>query len=74
MKGYNVLFVGNIPWELSRTAVTELFEDFKPKFVRMFDKAGTRQHKGFAHIHFADEEAVDKCVLIPAPSTGSSWT
>lgn len=69
-----MLFVGNIPWELSRTAVTELFEAFKPKFVRMFDKAGIRQHKGFAHIHFADEEAVDKCVLIPAPSTGSSWT
>lgn len=61
MKGYNVLFVGNVPWELSRGAVSELFEDFHPKFVRMFDKPGARNHKGFAHVHFADEAAVDKC-------------
>jgi RNA recognition motif-containing protein len=62
VKDYNVLFVGNVPWELTRSSVADLFREFKPKFVRMFDKPGTRQHKGFAHIHFADEAAVDKCV------------
>lgn len=66
VKGYNVLFVGNVPWELSRGAVAELFEDFHPKFVRMFDKPGARNHKGFAHVHFADEAAVDKCALLDA--------
>lgn len=64
VKDYNVLFVGNVPWELTRSSVEELFREFKPKFVRMFDKPGTRQHKGFAHIHFADEASVDKCARI----------
>lgn len=60
VKDYNVLFVGNVPWELTRSSVADLFREFKPKFVRMFDKPGSRQHKGFAHIHFADEASVDK--------------
>jgi hypothetical protein len=61
--GYNVVFVGNIPWELSRASVEELFSAFKPRFVRMFDSPGTRHHKGFAHVHFSDEAAVDKCEI-----------
>ena len=68
-----MLFVGNIPWELSRGAVTELFEDFHPKLVRMFDKPGTRQHKGFAHVHFEDEGAVDKCAALAALTCTGHW-
>lgn len=59
--GYNVLFVGNIAWEVHKPAVEELFRSFAPKFVRMFDDPATSRHRGFAHVHFADEASVDKC-------------
>jgi nucleolin len=70
--GYNVLFVGNIPWEVNKQVIEELFSSFGPKFVRMFDDPATGKHRGFAHVHFGNEEAnVDKyaptsgCVCLP---------
>ena len=61
MDGYNVLFVGNIPWEMDKVAIEELFSSFQPKFVRMFVDAKLGKHRGFAHVHFNDAASVDKC-------------
>lgn len=61
VEGYNVLFVGNIPWEVDKAAVEELFSSFSPKFVRMFVDEKLGKHRGFAHVHFSDSPAVDKC-------------
>jgi RNA recognition motif-containing protein len=59
--GYDVAFVGNIPWEINRQAVEDLFREFQPKFVRMFDDPATGKHRGFAHIHFGTAAAVERC-------------
>lgn len=63
MAGYNVAFVGNVPWELNKQAVQDLFEGMNPKFVRMFDDPATQKHRGFAHVHFNNEADLDKCAF-----------
>jgi nucleolin len=63
VKDYNVAFVTNIPWEANKQTIEEVFSSFAPKFVRMFEDSATGKHKGFAHIHFSDEESVDKYAL-----------
>jgi hypothetical protein len=63
VKGYNAAFVGNIPWELDKQAIADIFRSFQPTFVRMFDDPTTGKHKGFAHIHFGDASSVHKCAL-----------
>lgn len=62
--GYNVAFVGNIPWEMNKPAIEELFSSLRPSLVRMFDDPTTGRHRGFAHLHFADAAGVDKCAVL----------
>lgn len=61
--GYNVAFVGNIPWEMNKQAIEDLFSSLRPSLVRMFDDPATGRHRGFAHLHFSDAAGVDKCAL-----------
>ena len=65
VEGYDVAFVGNIAWEISKLTLEDLFASFEPKFVRMFDDPVTKKHRGFAHIHFKDGASLDKCVSPP---------
>ena len=60
VEGYNVAFVGNIPWEINQQALEELLHSLKPKFIRMFDDPVTKKHRGFAHVHFADSASLDR--------------
>ncbi len=62
MPGYPVVYVGNVSFEVGEKELRKLFREragVEPSDVRLHkDKAG--RSKGFAHVHFANDNDVDK--------------
>ncbi|QDZ23953.1 RNA-binding domain-containing protein [Chloropicon primus] len=70
VKGYNRVYVGNLPWQCREEEVREWFSGVgcKIKFLRMgADKEGN--FRGFAHLHFATDECMDKALQL----NGEYW-
>jgi hypothetical protein len=65
--GYNVAYVGNIAFEAEEGDLQELMADCSITKVRLHTDKDTGRFKGFAHIHFADEESLDRCEEQHAP-------
>ncbi len=61
--GYHVAYVGNIAFAVGAPELHELFKECNVKKVRLHTDRHTGQSKGFAHVHFKDEAALDQCVL-----------
>lgn len=62
-KGYHRVYVGNLPWECTPDMVRSWFVEVgcTIKFLRLgTDKEGN--FRGFAHLHFASDEDVDKAL------------
>eukprot|EP00210_Caulerpa_lentillifera_P003798 g3627.t1 len=64
-EGYDVLFMCNLPRNITESEVADLFKEFKIASVKLKRNPETSQFKGYAHIHFgvADhrlEEAIEK--------------
>lgn len=62
--GYNVAYVGNIAFEADVNDMRELMGDCNITKVRMHTDKDTGKFKGYAHVHFADEESLDRCVTL----------
>eukprot|EP00890_Picochlorum_soloecismus_P004224 jgi/Picsp_1/4802/NSC_02170-R1_protein len=62
--GYNVAYVGNIAFEASSEAVKALFEPYGVTLVRLHTDKDTGKPKGYAHVHFRDEESLDKAMAL----------
>eukprot|EP00198_Chlamydomonas_reinhardtii_P009116 XP_001698453.1 predicted protein [Chlamydomonas reinhardtii] len=64
--GYPVVYVGNVSFEVGEPELRKLFKEragVEPSEVRLHkDKAG--RSKGFAHVHFANDNDVDKAVAL----------
>lgn len=63
--GYHRIYVGNLPWNCTDELLREFFlsVECKIKFLRMgTDKEGN--FRGFAHLHFVDEEDMDKALQL----------
>ena len=58
--GYNVAYVGNIAFEAGESDLRELMSDCTITKVRLHTDKETGKFRGYAHIHFADEESLDK--------------
>ena len=58
--GYHVAYVGNIAFAVGAHELHELFKECDCKKVRLHTDRHTGQSKGFAHVHFKDEAALDK--------------
>lgn len=58
--GYNVAYVGNVAFEAGPSQLTEVFEGCRVSFVRLHTDKQTGQSKGFAHVHFEDEDSLDR--------------
>ena len=60
MTGYNVAYVGNIAFEAGEEDLRELMGDCTITKVRLHTDRDTGRFKGYAHVHFADEESLDR--------------
>ena len=58
--GYHVAYVGNLSFDASDTEVQQLFPDCNVTKVRLHTDKVTGKSRGFAHVHFLDEEGLDK--------------
>ena len=61
-EGYNVAYVGNVAFDAGPAQLTEIFQGCRVSFVRLHTDKETRKPKGFAHVHFEDEESLDKAM------------
>eukprot|EP00201_Polytomella_parva_P004784 CAMPEP_0175074940 /NCGR_PEP_ID=MMETSP0052_2-20121109/21653_1 /TAXON_ID=51329 ORGANISM="Polytomella parva, Strain SAG 63-3" /NCGR_SAMPLE_ID=MMETSP0052_2 /ASSEMBLY_ACC=CAM_ASM_000194 /LENGTH=635 /DNA_ID=CAMNT_0016343429 /DNA_START=224 /DNA_END=2131 /DNA_ORIENTATION=+ len=80
--GYNVAYVGNLPYDATVEEIKAFFADCNCSFVRLHTAqqgkdgdsserrkgAGGGTSKGYAHIHFADEEGLDKAIAMNGKS------
>lgn len=64
VQGYNVAYVGNIAFEASPDDIKTLFEPYGVTVVRLHTDKDTGKPKGYAHVHFKDEESLDKAMAL----------
>ncbi|KAI8110960.1 hypothetical protein M9434_004534 [Picochlorum sp. BPE23] len=64
VQGYNVAYVGNIAFEASPEDIKTLFEPYGVTIVRLHTDKDTGKPKGYAHVHFKDEESLDKAMAL----------
>ncbi|KAK9866702.1 hypothetical protein WJX84_003840 [Apatococcus fuscideae] len=62
--GYHVAYVGNIAFAVGAPELHELFKECNVKKVRLHTDRHTGQSKGFAHVHFKDEAALDQAMAL----------
>jgi hypothetical protein len=60
--GYNVAYVGNVAFEVTREELAEVFGACGVKLVRLHTDQNTGRSKGYAHVHFEDEAGLDRWV------------
>eukprot|EP00891_Asterochloris_glomerata_P001917 jgi/Astpho2/1917/fgenesh1_pg.00038_%23_61_t len=60
--GYPVAYVGNIGFDVHSSELRKVFEDCNVTKVRLHTDKDTGKSKGFAHIHFADDECLDRAM------------
>ncbi|GBF98079.1 hypothetical protein Rsub_10307 [Raphidocelis subcapitata] len=60
--GYNVAYVGNVAFEVTREELAEVFSDCGVKLVRLHTDQATGRSKGYAHVHFEDEAGLDRAM------------
>jgi nucleolin len=64
VQGYNVAYVGNIAFAATSDDIKALFEPFGATLVRLHTDKDTGKPKGYAHVHFKDEESLDTAVTM----------
>ena len=73
MEGYNVAYVGNIAFEAGEEDLRELMGDCTIMKVRLHTDRETGRFKGYAHVHFADEESLDRQAFITSLFSLQLW-
>lgn len=54
MDGYNRVYVGNLPWDITEDDVRKLFSDCKISSIRFGMDKETGEFRGYSHIDFSD--------------------
>lgn len=62
VQGYNVAYVGNVAFTASPDDIRSLFEPYGATLVRLHTDKDTGKPKGYAHVHFKDEESLDRAI------------
>lgn len=60
--GYHVAYVGNIPYDATTKDLHELFSPLGCTRIRLHTDKESGQSKGYAHVHFDEEAALDQAV------------
>ena len=58
--GYHVAYVGNVAFNANQAQLKEVFEGCEVTIIRLHTDKDTGKSKGYAHVHFADEESLDR--------------
>ena len=58
--GYHVAYVGNLMFDATQQQLKEAFTGCDVKLIRLHTDKDTGKSKGFAHVHFGDEESLDR--------------
>lgn len=58
--GYHVAYVGNLVFEATPKQLREVFKGCEVTVVRLHTDKVTGKSKGYAHVHFANEESLDR--------------
>jgi RNA recognition motif-containing protein len=58
-----VAYVGNVAFDANQEQLKEVFEGCEVKIIRLHTDKDTGKSKGYAHVHFADEDSLDRCEL-----------
>ena len=58
--GYHVAYVGNLDFDATDIEVQQIFPDCNVTKVRLHTDRHTGKSRGFAHVHFLDEESLDR--------------
>ncbi|EFJ49066.1 hypothetical protein VOLCADRAFT_90315 [Volvox carteri f. nagariensis] len=68
--GYPVAYCGNISFEAGAEELQQLFSraGAVPTKIRLHSDKATGRSRGFAHVHFANDEDVDKAVALDGTS------
>ena len=61
--GYHVAYVGNLDFDATDIEVQQIFPDCNVTKVRLHTDRHTGKSRGFAHVHFLDEESLDRLVI-----------
>ncbi|CAK0785027.1 hypothetical protein CVIRNUC_008232 [Coccomyxa viridis] len=62
VEGYNVAYIGNIAFEAGEDDLRGLMSDCTITKVRLHTDRASGRFKGYAHVHFADEESLDRAM------------
>lgn len=60
--GYWVAYVGNISFEVSSEQLEGVFADVGVEKVRLHTDKASGQSKGYAHVHFKNEESLEQAI------------
>lgn len=59
ISGYNVAYVGNLPWSIDEDGLRNFFKDYQIEDVRLAKDRDTGKPRGFAHVTFSSEADLD---------------
>ncbi|XP_062230545.1 phragmoplastin interacting protein 1-like [Phragmites australis] len=54
IEGYNRIYVGNLPWDITEDDIKKFFSDCKISSIRFGTDKGTGDFKGYVHVDFSD--------------------
>ncbi|KAJ8765917.1 hypothetical protein K2173_020433 [Erythroxylum novogranatense] len=54
VKGYNRIYVGNLPWDVTEDEVRNFFSDSNVSSIRFGKDKETGEFRGYAHVDFSD--------------------
>ncbi|GMH45664.1 hypothetical protein BSKO_13621 [Bryopsis sp. KO-2023] len=63
-EGYNVAFVCNVPYDVTKEDLHDVFSDVGVDYVRLHTKPDSDESRGFAHVHFRDGDSLDKAIAL----------
>ena len=72
VEGYNVAYIGNIAFEAGEDDLRELMSDCTITKVRLHTDRTSGRFKGYAHVHFTDEDSLDRQANHPASRRSAS--
>lgn len=72
VEGFDVLFLCNLPLDITETEVCDLFSEFGIESVRLNRDSETGEFKGYAHVHFgtADHRLEDAIAKLDGAEIG----
>lgn len=64
MEGYNRIYVGNLPWDITEDQLKKLFSDCSISSIRFGMDKETGEFRGYAHVDFTDSQSLKMALTL----------